>query len=219
MVGLGKGGGEAGQGSQIRVSRGKGGVYNRLCWEGTHLPPHSGRCRLSQGSLWTGAGGGFLFPLPHPAEWSLKLQLGFRAGCCRVAIAIVGCSIWGDSQGYIRHHCEKWHTVQPGWGFRLGRAQHRPDSTFRVVVKPNGDRRGRGSPAVPLPKPSCGQIVPTSHHGAARRRRGKFCRTGATKLSPSLCHSQAGGEGASYLIPRVHRGALPPQHCASTLTL
>lgn len=73
-------------------------------------------------------------------------------------------------------------------------------------------------PAMPLPKPSCGQIVPACH-GAARRRRGrrKFCRTGATELAPSLCQSQAGGEGASYLIPRVHGGCTPtPALCLHT---
>lgn len=141
MVGFG-----GGQGRGHRYVSLGGESTTACAGRGTHLPPRSGHCRLSQSSLWAGGGVLVLFPLPHPGEWSLKLQLGFGVGCCRGAIAIVGCSIWGDSQGYIRHHCEKWHTVQPGWGLRLGRAQHRPDSTFGVVVKPDGDRRGRGPP-------------------------------------------------------------------------
>lgn len=143
MVGFGGGGGQ-GRGHRY-VSLG-GSLQQPVLGGGPTCPHTPATAACPRAPFGPGGGVLVLFPLPHPGEWSLKLQLGFGAGCCRGAIAIVGCSIWGDSQGYIRHHCEKWHTVQPGWGLRLGRAQHRPDSTFGVVVKPDGDRRGRGPP-------------------------------------------------------------------------
>lgn len=166
-----------------------------------------------------GGGGPDPAPLPRGVEFKASAWLRGR----RDAIAIDGGGAASGATAGVKSGTIARNGTRAGrggvGGLRLGRVQHRPDSTFGVEVKPDGDGKGgkMGTPpSVPcpfLPEPSCGRIVPACRGAGSaarrKRRRRRLCRMGVTELAP-IPTAEPGRQGGCFVPnPRGPRG--PPR--------
>lgn len=194
-----------------------GGSKTACARRGPARPRAPGCRRLAWGSLWGSDVAGA--PLPRGVEFKASAWLRGR----RDAIAIDGGGAASGATAGVKSGTIARNGTRAGrggvGGLRLGRVQHRPDSTFGVEVKPDGDGKGgkMGTPpSVPcpfLPEPSCGRIVPACRGAGSaarrKRRRRRLCRMGVTELAP-IPTAEPGRQGGCFVPnPRGPRG--PPR--------